>query len=97
VKRKSNHRAETLTTGNQPTGAKLTGSKLAAFPNRFQCKLFLSGSNHRRKAHRLKIGSVPELIPVQAVPIRKKPTEPQPETLTTGNQFTGSQLAAFPN
>jgi len=35
-------------------------------------------------------------IPVQAVPIRKKPTEPQPETLTIGNQFTGSQLAAFP-
>jgi len=70
---------ETLTTGNQ-----FTGSKLAAFPTGYQCKPFPSGSNPT--THRRKVGNVPELLPVQAVPIRKKPTEPQPETLTTGKQ-----------
>jgi hypothetical protein len=62
------HLGETPNRSHQEatTSAKLTGAKLAAFPNCYQCKPFPSGNNHRRKAHKRKIGSVPELIPEQA-------------------------------
>jgi len=69
------------------------------------CKPFPSGNN--RTNHRRKVGSVPELIPVQAAhnlkpcifsfQKHKATASRSHQETTTGAKLTGSKLAAFPN